>query len=87
MDTKTGEIKQTMNLNKIRQELADRELVRQRGFMQGFSVAIGIIQNGFGETGLAKMVCEEGGFTLESFYKNGIDPADMATLKHIFKKG
>jgi hypothetical protein len=70
-----------------REEHARIAEARNKGFMQGFAVAVGIVHTGFGETGLAKMVCDEGGFSLKSFFGNGIDPTDLEIIRHIFKKG
>jgi hypothetical protein len=56
-------------------------------FIQGFACAVSILEKGWRETGLAKMVFQEGGYTLADLKRAHVDQYDLDIARRIFRKG
>lgn len=54
-------------------------------FIQGFSVALGCLANGFGMPNLAKMIADECNFTMKDFEEAGCEECDIGLIRKEFQ--
>lgn len=53
----------------------------ERGFRQGFALALGILHQGFGESDFARMVMDEAGFSLSDLEKAECSDYDLEGIR------
>ena len=56
-------------------------------FVQGYGCALATLARAFGETGYAKMLANEAGFTLKTFTDARVEKYDLKEIRRAFKVG